>query len=207
MDNPKRLLVEGHEDLYAVAQLMGHHIDWPDKKENAPVSIVPCGSISELMDLGYLSTLLKASRRVVATLGVLIDADDSIHERWEWFRKAFEIYFPDIPSALPGEGLIADNADGKRLGVWIMPDNCSSGMMETFLRYLVKTEDEPLWTYAKEAFQNAKAIGADCKDVHVDKAHIHTFLAWKDPPGQALGNAIVKKVLDAHSPSAAPFVK
>jgi hypothetical protein len=87
-----------------------------------------------------------------------------------------------------------------------MPDNRSAGMMETFLRHLIKPEDEPLWIHAQAAFAQAKAIGAHCRDVHADKAHIHTWLAWQDPPGQAFGIALVKNILDARSATAMPFV-
>jgi len=34
-----RMVVEGVEDKFAVIELMGHHIDWPQDKTLAPVRI------------------------------------------------------------------------------------------------------------------------------------------------------------------------
>ncbi|WP_420537572.1 DUF3226 domain-containing protein [Ferrovum myxofaciens] len=44
--------------------------------------------------------------------------------------------------SFPINGLIYAINRRKRLGVWIMPDNNSRGMMETFLSTLVKTDEE-----------------------------------------------------------------
>jgi len=72
---------------------------------------------------------------------------------------------------------------------------------------MVPPESAELWQYAQEAVATAKAKGAKCKDAHIEKAHIHAFLAWHDPPGQKLGFAITQRALDPHAPSAAPFVQ
>ena len=107
---------------------------------------------------------------------------------------------------MPKKGVIATNPDGLKLGVWIMPDNESCGMMETFLKFLVPKSDDPILSFATKARDEAKSLGAPFKPAHADKAVIHTWLAWQDPPGRQLHDAIVQKILDPKSPHAAPFV-
>ncbi len=90
--------------------------------------------------------------------------------------------------------------------MWIMPDNRLSGMLETFLAYLVPTASQSLWTYATEAVAEAKTLGAPYRDVHIDKAKIYTWLAWQAPPGRQLHNAIMERILDPQSPYASGCV-
>lgn len=195
----KRLLVEGTDDLYAVAELMGHHIQW-DKPP--PVSIVPCNG-DEMFVPGRISVELKSD----AVVGVIIDADDNGINRWGKLRAQGLPFFPKIPLDLPQDGLVVSNSDGQRFGVWIMPDNRQDGMLETFLHWLVPDGNQPLWSHAQVATEAAKRNhGAMFKDVHYDKARIHTWLAWMDPPGERLGGAIRAKILDPASARAQPFI-
>lgn len=45
------------------------------------------------------------------------------------------------------------------------------------------------------------------KPTHHDKADIHTWLAWRDPPGRQLHDAVKQRILRPDSPHAAPFVR
>ncbi|WP_374544825.1 DUF3226 domain-containing protein [Rhodoblastus sp.] len=199
----KHLLVEGVDDVYAIAQLMGHHVPWGSHKDSRPVKIVDCGGVEKLLDRTYISTLIKS--REVEILGIMIDADEDMHSAWTRVRDICKEQFEDTPDIMPKEGLILKN-DKKKLGVWIMPDNASSGMLETFLAYLVPSASQEIWDLATASTQSAMDTGATCKAAHLQKAQIHTWLAWQDPPGQAFGNALVKKTLDPNAESALCFV-
>jgi hypothetical protein len=63
MPSPKKnqLLVEGVDDLTAVVGLMQHHVDWPDKREDAPVFISVVGSVDQILNRDFLSTKMKES--------------------------------------------------------------------------------------------------------------------------------------------------
>jgi hypothetical protein len=200
-----RMLVEGLEDQFCIIQLMKHHITWPEDKTQCPVLIETGGSADEILAKGFLSTKLKSSE--VKTLGVVLDADEDCDGRWKHLRARCIELFPSLPTKLPSTGAIVENADSKRFGAWIMPDNVARGMLETFLRYLVRDQNQPVFVYAKEAIAAAKQIGAPYSAVHVDKALIHTWLAWQDPPGEALGRALTRKTLDPHAEAAKPFIK
>ncbi|HKV38229.1 MAG TPA: DUF3226 domain-containing protein [Blastocatellia bacterium] len=205
--NPNLLIVEGDDDKFSVAELMGAHVPWPQDKNLAPVWIEIGKSVGEILKDGYLSATLKRSG--VRTVGVMLDADDKPAGRYGSIRGQCAGMFPNLPAQLPAAGLIIDNADSddpKRFGAWIMPDNSSEGSLETFLRYLIPDGSEPLWKHATESVDAARAMGAGCRDSHIGKANLYTWLAWQDPPGQSPGRALTKKILNPCSPSAASFV-
>lgn len=201
---PNRLIVEGHDDKFSVVGLMSWYINWPNKSADAPVWIDVGNSADEILEPAYLSALLKS--RETDVLGIMLDADAKPDGRYESIRKTCSPVFPKLPRQMPSGGLVA-NEEGKRLGLWIMPDNAAHGCLETFLRYLVPEESERLWTHAVESVCVAKTLGAPCREVHRDKANLYTWLAWQDPPGQAPGRALTQKILDPQSIHADPFVK
>lgn len=203
--NPRRLIVEGYEDLQSVAALMGAHIAWPQDKKQAPVWIEIANGADEILRDGYLSVELK--NRETRTLGIIFDADTKPSARYERVRLLCGQFFEGLPAELPQHGLISESADGKRLGVWVMPDNRSQGDLETFLKHLVPDSSAPIWKHALESVQKAKGMGCPCRDGHVTKANLYTWLAWQDPPGQSPGRALTKKILDPQSGRAAGFVR
>jgi len=113
---------------------------------------------------------------------------------------------PDFPEELPVTGLIHTTQEGIKFGVWIMPDNQTRGMLENFLAYMIRDESELIWQYAKEVAGEAKSRGASFIDLHLSKAYIYTWLAWQDPPGRQLHNAIMEKILNPQHPKAQAFV-
>ncbi len=199
-----RMVVEGQEDKFALIELMGHHINWPNDKTLAPVKFELGGGPDEILATGFISSKLKESG--VDTLGIVLDADDKFTARWTKIRALCADIFPTMPDEMPSDGLIIQNDDGMRFGVWIMPDNESRGMLETFLKYLVPNNSEPVLKHARLAIKEARKKGAPCRECHIDKALVHTWLAWQDPPGQPLGRALTMKMLNPHCDAAAPFV-
>ncbi len=203
---PKKLLVEGDEDKRVIPQLIeANGIRWGEKRDTWIVEIEQCDGFENMVKQGVIEIELKASGREV--LGIIADANDKAEERWESLRNRCIQSFPDLPSELPPTGLVCESETGLRLGVWLMPDNQSHGMMETFLTYLVPDGSNPVLKYAESARDEARAIGAPYKKLHADKAKIHTWLAWQDPPGRPLHNAVMERLLDPCSPHAAAFVR
>jgi hypothetical protein len=202
--NPNILIVEGHDDKHSVISLMAAHVNWPSNREEWPVHIDVAFGVEEILRPAYLTTHIKAP--LVKSVGLMLDADDKPTSRYQRIRNACIKIFPDLPEVLPARGVITENQDGKKLGVWIMPDNASEGCLETFLKYLVPNVAEPVWKYAVEAVSVAKTLGAACQDVHLEKSNLYTWLAWQHPPGQQPGIALTKKILDPHSAYATTFV-
>ncbi len=201
--NPNLLIVEGHDDRMSVIGLMAHHVYWPDGKENAPVFIDLGLSADEILNPKYLSTQVK--KPGLKRIGVLFDADIKLRMRYERLRTMCLPHFPALPEEMPAEGVIVEH-QGIRFGVWIMPDNKSAGDLETFLRYLVPNTGEATWKHAEQSVAHARSIGAKCKDAHVAKANLYTWLAWQDEPGQSPGRSLTQKILDPHGEGAATFI-
>ncbi|NEP63042.1 MAG: hypothetical protein F6K31_40060 [Symploca sp. SIO2G7] len=201
---PNLLLVEGEQEKRTIPYLMeANGVDWGTKKDPA-VYIEPLGGDTNVIDSSLISAELKASG--LRALGLMVDADDNPSGRWQSVRNSCLAAIPDIPEQLPETGLIHSLPNDIKFGVWIMPDNQMRGMLETFLAYMIPNESEPLWKYAQEAVSAAKNQNAPFKDKHVDKAHIFTWLAWQEPPGRQLHNAIMEKILDPKHPKAQTFV-
>jgi hypothetical protein len=200
-----RLLVEGRDEKFAIVNLVcAHGVPWPKEYTQRPVSVQECGGVTTILEADFISTHFQSSE--VRNLGVVIDANDDFASRWNRLRERCRSCVADIPDALPIEGLIRNNADGKRLGIWIMPDNSSAGMLENFLQHLVPAGQEPLWQFASSSTAEARSRGAPYRTAHEAKARIHAWLAWQDPPGQPFGTAMTQKILDVQSASSAPFV-
>lgn len=204
--HPKRLSVEATDDQGAVIGLMQHFVQWGSSRDQWPVIIEMAGSAKELLDSVYLSTLWKSSDLQI--LGVMVDANNSFQSRWDNIRnfcKAANL--KNVPKAVPREGLVLASDDGKKFGAWIMPDNASQGMLETLCCALIPTSGKPLWQHATVSAADARKIGAPYIDAHKQRAEIHTWLAWQDPPGERIGIALTSKKLDVSSKIAKPFVE
>jgi len=93
------------------------------------------------------------------------------------------------------------------VGLWIMPDNASEGTLETFLRFMIPDGSAPLWAHAEASVASARVLGAACRESHTAKAHLYTWLAWQDPPGQSGGKALTQRILNPRSPISEAFVQ
>jgi hypothetical protein len=200
----KVLLVEGKQDKWVIPHLMeANGVNW--ETERTPVvHINDLGGYPKLVSPDEIPTQLKASG--LSALGIMIDADDNPVGRWQSIRSASLKSIPDIPESLPEDGLIHLAPNGIKFGIWMMPDNKMRGMLETFLTYLIPTEKEELWLFAQQIAQEAKSKGAAFTEPHLDKANIYTWLAWQNPPGRQLHQAIMERILDPKHPNAQRFV-
>ena len=204
-NHPNRLLVEGDEDKRVIPYFMHHFINWGDKENEWPVRIEQFEGIENMLKPGTIETELKSSG--LRALGIMVDANDDPMKRWRRIRDRCIKAFEDFPEAIDPSGLILQNAAGLRVGVWLMPDNSAGGMLETFLGLFVPTEAEPLWKFAQQCCDGCRSHNAPFNQAHLDKARIHTWLAWQNPPGPSLHLAIVRHALRPGSPQADGFVK
>ena len=199
----KKLLVEGAEELRVIPQLMeANGVTWNRGEE--PLNIINCDGVENLLKPKYISAQLKTPNGLTH-LGIVIDADEEPDNRWKSLYNACLPNIPNFPQNLPAAGLIITLESGIKFGVWMMPDNQSRGMLETFLAYLVP--DNNLWQYTQNKVIEAKQQGATYRDYHLDKANIHTYLAWQDPPGKQLHDAVKQKILNQSHPQSVNFLR
>ncbi len=204
------LLVEGSTEKRAIPELVeANGIIW-EISPKMPIVFIDdyAGGDTKVVKSAVISNELNVANR--QALGLIVDADENCINRWQSIRSACINFIPDLPQDIPPAGLVhkTEKKNGKpvKFGVWIMPDNQTGGMLETFLAYLVKDENEVLWQYSKQVVSEAKSKGANYKPTHIDKANIHTWLAWHNEPGSQLHIAVKKKILDPQHPKAQAFI-
>jgi hypothetical protein len=198
------LLVEGKQDVRVIPELIeANGVNWGTRKSPI-VYIRDYDGYQKLVDPDVIATELQASG--LSALGIVVDADENPLGRWQSIRSACLKSIPDIPDTMPEDGLIHSTSNGIKFGIWIMPDNKMRGMLETFLTYLIPIENQELWQFAQEVAQEAKSNGATFTEPHLDKANIYTWLAWQDPPGRQLHQAIMERILNPKHPNAQSFV-
>ncbi len=200
-----KLLVEGEDDQRVIPELMeANGVPWGARGSEV-VRIKPTDGFANMTSRTLIETEWKESG--LEALGLIADANADCQSRWTSLRNRCRTIVPSVPDDLPRKGLVVTSPNGKRLGIWLMPDNSSTGMLETFLAYLVPNGSDVLWQHAERVRDEAKQLGAPYKNHHRDKAGIHTWLAWQDPPGRQLHQAIVERLLKPQSPESEVFVE
>ena len=197
--------MEGATELRVIPYLMeANGIAW-GSRESPVVHIAPNNGADQLLKRGVLESELAASG--LEALGVVIDANGDAGRRWTQIRNRCCDEFDELPEEIPEDGLEVGHRDGPRFGVWIMPDNRFSGMLEDFLIRLIPEErGGALYGLARNCVAEAARNGASFKGVHRRKAEIHTWLAWQDEPGPQLHEAVKHRVLDPTKPESRAFV-
>lgn len=198
---PRRvLLVEGREDREVIYQFCNYH-----QFDNRRLfEIEAKGSYEQLRD-----DLSVRPRTGIEVIGAVVDADTDLPQRWQSLREALDqsgyAHLPTTPAEAgtiiePGSDLLP------RAGIWLMPDNRLTGMMEDFLQRLVRKGDSLL----PRAYQSVDGIPLPerrFQQVHHSKAVIHTWLAWQEVPGTSLGHALTRHYLDANDVLASRFLE
>lgn len=135
------LVVEGKRDLYALAELCERlGTDWMPP----PVFIQEAGGLTNLdiqadldddgaLRIGYV---IDADPKVDQAGRVLDESRKGAAERaYESLYNQLKDRFDSLPDRMPDGGAVSEVHDGKRVGVWIMPDNSERGMLETLLSH------------------------------------------------------------------------
>jgi len=189
-DHHNQLLVEGRDDVMAIGSLLARFgLSWPDAPWHPFIN--DAGGIDEL--LKAIPVAVKGSYR---RLGVVLDADISLDDRWVQIRDRLQSPTIGLPSSPDPDGTVI-HLQGSRLervGIWLMPNNQSPGMLEDFLTSLVPPGD-PVYPIAESSTDAALAAGAPLKGSHRTKGCIHSYLAWQDPSGMPFGTALTASVL------------
>jgi hypothetical protein len=197
----RRLIVEDSDQHVVIQLLARHEADWETPDSRLPF-VHAAGGIERALDEAEIAAKARATYHRV---GVLIDADLDASGQWVRLRDRWRRAGIEVPDKVPPDGWVADQPDGRRFGAWIMPDNIVAGAIEVFLAQLVPVGDGR-WSYACEAVDHARTLGAPLRDADVDKARIATWLAWQEQPGRPPGLAIRARAFSHDAPAALAFV-
>jgi len=206
----KMLLVEGPDDghfVYHVCERLGLGVV-PREGVAAPehVLILPAGDVQRVGSA--LHGLL--DQATVAVVGVIVDHDDpdniaAQEDRWEMLRGTLLGKGYDAPEELRPDGLVLEHGGPAhpRVGVWIMPDKQTPGMLETFVQQLVR-EGDGLMAHARSVVAGLPSP-REFSDAHTAKAETHTYLAWQKTPGLPMGQALKQRVYSLNTPAGQAF--
>ncbi len=190
MVGKKILLVEGNDDEYVLRHLCRSR---------------DVGLIDEIRSHGGVEELLRSIPVYLNfsgegdIVGIVIDADTDLAKRWRSLRdRLTNLGYPSVREDPDPQGTVLEPPADKllpRVGIWIMPDNRTAGMLEDFLLFLVPP-DSRLYGHV-QASVNSIPEGEQCfKETDKSKALIHTWLAWQEKPGRPLGTAVTARFLD-----------
>jgi hypothetical protein len=121
----------------------------PDFPEEAAVRIIGADGferIPEVLKIEFQPDDLDG-------LAIVADMDLLADNRWESLRGSLRRHgFDSLPTKLPSVGLVLPAEGNPALGVWMMPDNGSAGLLESFACKLISHED-PAWVHAQASFR------------------------------------------------------
>jgi hypothetical protein len=212
MNTEKILLVEGETDKKFFQKLF--------ERLNLQVKVEPGFDVSPKTPLDYgekrdgkasLLDLLNGRLKglqdgTITHCGVVLDADFE-KDGWGAKRtlenikgKITTLDFSADPIHLDScGGFIFPHNDGlKPLGVWIMPDNFSEGMMEHMIANAVQQGETQLLQYAGNVVSSLE--NKKFKTHHLIKAHVSTWLAWQKLPGEGIDSVIKEDLIDYDAP-------
>jgi hypothetical protein len=193
MANRRILLVEGVDDEHVMKHICGNH-GIPHLDE-----IKEHGGAPNLLE--SVPVRIKASEEG-DIVGIVIDADTNMRARWQSIRdRITTMGYENAPEAPVPGGTIIDPPDGTllpRLGIWVMPDNRTDGILEDFLRFLVP-QPSVLLDHAENSVADIPEGERRFRPREDEpKAVIHTWLAWQREPGKPFGTAITERFLDSN---------
>jgi hypothetical protein len=191
------LLVEGSNDCHVVMSLCNIH-DVPET-----FGLYECGGKEQV--LKRLNALI-VQPESPQTIGVILDADSGVDDRWISIKAKLRHYAYPFPALPETQGTIIEAQDTlPRLGFWLMPNNQMKGMLEDFCLEMIEQRAHET---AQAAVENAQAEGiCTFQATHFSKAIVHTYLAWQDEPGRPLGQAITCQALRPHTETAQAFIE
>jgi len=181
----KKLFVEGNDDQHVVWALCEKF------KVSETFDVINCEGIDKLNE--QIPVRFKQSG--IDTLGIIIDADTEIKNRWTFLKGLLSAQGFKVPDGLPSTGLVLRNESNISVGVWIMPNNNLNGMLEDFISFLVPKGDKLLPIVNSTLDDIEKQKLNKYSPIHKSKAVIHSWLSWQEDPGTPMGLGITKRYL------------
>ena len=168
----KKLLVEGTDDENVLKHICGTR---------------GVGRLDKVKNLGgfyKLRASIPAELREsdLEAVGVVVDADTDMNSRWQSIRdQIISVGYQSVPIQPVVDGTILDPPEGTllpKVGIWIMPNNRTDGILENFLRFLVRPPND-LFDHVEASVAAIPQEHRRFKDLDEIKAIIHTWLAWQ----------------------------
>lgn len=207
------ILVEGIDDHHTISNLIargqiGRAAHYTKRTSNPDSDFV----VKPLDGYARLRRSLKAEliSDEFTRFAIVVDADTHPLHRWRSLTDRLQelqtdlaIRFDQFPEEPTPDGAILRTNSPLVVGIWLWPDNLAEGDMEAFAGQLTPADD-PLWRHSGQVIESLPETRF--APTHRPKARIHTWLAWQNPPGQQLGEAIRNNTLQGDNPIATRFL-
>ena len=172
----KLLLVEGEDDKHVIEHL---------RRRLCPMLEFDTRSTGGVTNLFcQVNPEIKVSGRIA--LGIVVDADDNLN--WCWAQIVGSLSKDNItPPANPKPGGTIIPCT-PRIGIWLMPNNDSSGELEDFVKTMIPMGD-PVWGLSKKYIDGIPCEHQKFSGRKALKAKLYAWLATRSVPGR-MGAAI-----------------
>ncbi len=202
-----RLLFEGTDDRHVVVNLLYNHKLNGERLSEA-YEIDEKGQLKVKNGVDNLINTLDEELQAtdLGSLGIIVDADTNLANQWARITRVLNTHgCRNVPTTPSANGTIVTTADGKKIGIWVMPDNQNAGALEDFVAQMIAAQDD-LWPKAQADVNAIEEDKRRFKPTYLSKAKVHTWLAWQEEPGTRMGETFKKNYLDPNAPLASRFV-
>jgi len=197
--HPRVLLVEGPDDKHVVIHLS----ERSGLAQN--FRIVEKEGKDSLLDA--IEVEVDIPGRTI--LGIMLDANDDLNARWQAvtdrlnrLRQEDHFDLPDLPTQPEPGGTIIDGR--LRIGIWLMPDNRSTGELEDFVGSMIPSGD-PVWPRAEAFIDGIPPDNRKFAPGKIQRAKVHAWLAARESP-RPMGLSIRAGDLDTNASNSTTFV-
>ena len=160
------LLVEGQDDKYVVQHLCERH------QSTRSFSIDDKGNIDQV--LKSIANEIKAPGR--QAVGILADANSNVARRWNDIQNRLREAGINPPQSLDSGGIIIEGKP--RIGIWLMPDNTSTGELEDFVVKMIPDND-PVWPLSQRYIDDIPLRDRKFIKKKKSRAQLYAWLATR----------------------------
>ena len=192
-DQPSKVLfVEGDDDEHVVGHICNRSEQMPNFRITRKNGINP-----------LLASIKNEARNPgLSALGIVIDADDNVIDRWKAVTDQLQQAGVNSPRVPEPTGTIINGP--RRVGIWLMPDNISPGELEDFIKQMIPPND-PIWPMSETYIDNIPQKDRIFTEGKVLRAKVHAWLATRKEP-RRMGAAIGAHDLNIDVPIGNNFV-
>ena len=173
------LIVEGVNDKHVAFQI------WNRRNSVKVFRVIHRDGIDKLLK----SIEFDVKTSGYEAVGFMVDADDDPSGRWDEVSDRLRRASIDAPVTPDPDGtVIAATDEMPRIGVWMMPDNESSGELEDFVAEMIPNGD-PVWPLSQNYIDGIPVGDRKFTTGKTLRAKIYAWLAAREDPRQ-MGLAI-----------------
>lgn len=207
------LLVEGQDDKHIVWHLCARDQSAFSVRRNEYdhfVTLLAKSTTFHIAEQGNRPKVISAMGQLLKArnpkpFGVVVDADDDHENCWSQIVAGFNGTGVKLPSSPDPKGtIIPEEGFLPRIGIWLMPNNISTGEIENFIKEMVSTNDV-IWPLSEGYINRIPDHEKRFAKNKIGKATIFAWLSTKREPGR-IGAAIGDNELEVDGQQCKEFL-